>query len=648
MDSSDAMRQPALDLAILIVNGKFNYRDHLWLDLSVGNLIRHTSPRTNYRIFVFNHDRDNPRVASCLESVGEHVEVVSEDSFDVGRWPGERVSDPAVPADYFAGGCHVHRGALQMLFEHATARFDVETVFTFDTDSWPLRDNWELPLLDRLDRDVRLVGVWRDELQAVIPPFVHASCLGVKAETVRELGLRFDREPLPPREDTLSHFTVAVTNRFGTGSVLRLTRSNRFQHHAVFNGVYGGLVYHHHLGTRYRDGRSPEPRTYGWAERGESLATNKLVLDATTQMVFSNAEDFCCDLQYGADALRLKPFVHYLRNVGLERGRARLLEEARSHAELDPVGSDFILGLVGRHYAEDHDFLALQAETCRATPRAWEEASWRRLGGLGDRDRPAGQNAPTVLVPTTRGPAESLGLEHKPGEPHYRAFVGPPQEYDLIAAMVFNLLTTLGLRQHHQLLDVGCGSLRNGRLLIPYLNAGCYTGVEPNEWLVQEGIAREVGHDLVAAKMPRFLFTAEPRDLPAGESFAFSVAQSVLSHCTLELIEHWLAELHSRLRPDGVLVATFRAADEDFSHPEGLGPKDFQGAGWVYPKCPGYRMDTIRDLGVSCGFEVELLDWKHPRQRWVLFARERFDTTWFAGRPLTWNTMLEHLASGRG
>ena len=57
---------------------------------------------------------------------------------------------------------------------------------------------------------------------------------------------------------------------------------------------------------------------------------------------------------------------------------------------------------------------------------------------------------------------EDLGLGLKPGDLQYRAYVGPPEDYDLIAAMTFNLLTTLGLRQHHSLLDVGCGSLRIG------------------------------------------------------------------------------------------------------------------------------------------------------------------------------------------
>jgi hypothetical protein len=88
----------------------------------------------------------------------------------------------------------------------------------------------------------------------------------------------------------------------------------------------------------------------------------------------------------------------------------------------------------------------------------------------------------------------------------------------LIAAMTFNLLTTLGLRQHHSLLDVGCGSLRIGRLLIPYLNQGKYFGVEPNEWLVKEGIKRELGEALLQIKRPTFFFSRFTRDSQPGES----------------------------------------------------------------------------------------------------------------------------------
>jgi hypothetical protein len=46
--------------------------------------------------------------------------------------------------------------------------------------------------------------------------------------------------------------------------------------------------------------------------------------------------------------------------------------------------------------------------------------------------------------------------------------------------------------------------------LIPYLNRGKYVGVDPNEWLVDEGTRRELGETLVEIKRPTFFFSESP------------------------------------------------------------------------------------------------------------------------------------------
>ena len=226
---------------------------------------------------------------------------------------------------------------------------------------------------------------------------------------------------------------------------------------------------------------------------------------------------------------------------------------------------------------------------------------------------------------------ENLGLGLKPGDPHYRAYVGPPEDYDLIAAMTFNLLTTLGLRQHHSLLDIGCGSLRIGRLLIPYLNRGKYFGVEPAEWLVAEGIKHELGETVVQAKRPTFFFTDSPETVVRAKvSFDFALAQSIFSHCGLDLVTGWLSAVSRSLAPDGGLIATFLPSDEDS-----------QRAGWVYPECVNYRPATLERAASDANLRFEILDWRHPRQTWGLFAAPDFDSTWFKNQPLTWNAALE-------
>jgi SAM-dependent methyltransferase len=227
---------------------------------------------------------------------------------------------------------------------------------------------------------------------------------------------------------------------------------------------------------------------------------------------------------------------------------------------------------------------------------------------------------------------EDLGLGLKPGDSHYRAYVGPPEDYDLIAAMTFNLLTTLGLRQHHSLLDVGCGSLRIGRLLIPYLNQAKYFGVEPNEWLVEEGIKRELGEALVQIKRPTFFFSDSPETVAQAKvSFDFALAQSIFSHCGLDLIRGWLSAVSRSLAQDGALVATFLPGEEDSLR-----------TGWVYPECVNYRPATLERAAAEANLRFEILDWKHPRQTWALFAAPKFDSGWFKNKPLTWNAGVEN------
>jgi SAM-dependent methyltransferase len=232
-------------------------------------------------------------------------------------------------------------------------------------------------------------------------------------------------------------------------------------------------------------------------------------------------------------------------------------------------------------------------------------------------------------------PEESLGIGLKPGDPHYRAYVGPPQDYDLIAAMAFNLLTTLGLRQHHTLLDVGCGSLRIGRLLIPYLNRGKYFGIEPNQWLVEEGIRRELGEALVHIKRPTFFFSDSPETIAEAKiAFDFALAQSIFSHCGLDLIKNWLRAISRSLAKNGALIATFLIGEED-------SPK----TGWIYPECVNYRPATLERAAADVNLRFEILDWKHPRQTWALFAAPEFDSSWFKDGTLTRNAGLERALS---
>jgi SAM-dependent methyltransferase len=221
------------------------------------------------------------------------------------------------------------------------------------------------------------------------------------------------------------------------------------------------------------------------------------------------------------------------------------------------------------------------------------------------------------------------GLGLKPGDRHHRAYVGPPEDYDLVSAMVFNLLTCIGLRQHHRVLDVGCGSLRAGRLLIPYLGRGNYIGIEPNRWLVREGIDNELGRDLVRLRQPRFSFRDSMEEFEVALELDYAIAQSIFSHCGQDLIRRWLSQLAAHLKGSGALVATFVS-----------GPADHQGGGWVYPGCVSYRPETMAALAAEAGLGFMLLDWAHPRQSWALLYKPGYDRSPVVGGAVSWNRML--------
>jgi len=215
-----------------------------------------------------------------------------------------------------------------------------------------------------------------------------------------------------------------------------------------------------------------------------------------------------------------------------------------------------------------------------------------------------------------------LGLGLRPGAAHYRAFVGPPEDYDLIAAIQFNLLTALGLREHHHLLDIGCGSLRAGRLFIPYLLPDRYVGVEPETWLVEEALEREIGRDIVEIKRPSFSDMSDFGFSRLGRRFDFLLAQSIFSHAPASMIERCFEEAREVMASESIFVATFvegsgnYAGDRWAYRAEVLSWTD----DWERRGSVAYTFAFLRDLAARCQLDCRRLDWPHPRQRWIALS----------------------------
>ncbi len=204
-----------------------------------------------------------------------------------------------------------------------------------------------------------------------------------------------------------------------------------------------------------------------------------------------------------------------------------------------------------------------------------------------------------------------LGKELRPGDHHYRAFVGPPEKYDLMSAMQFNILSGLGLREHHYLLDIGCGSLRAGKLFIAYLLPGRYFGIEPEQWLIEEGIKHEVGQDAVEIKQPTF---SNDRDFTLSvfdRKFDFILAQSIFSHASARQIARCLSEARKIMRDTSIFAATFVRGEENYT-----------GDAWVYPGCVRYTLEYMENLVQQSGLVCTPYEWRHPNsaQSWLFIT----------------------------
>jgi hypothetical protein len=87
----------------------------------------------------------------------------------------------------------------------------------------------------------------------------------------------------------------------------------------------------------------------------------------------------------------------------------------------------------------------------------------------------------------------------------HRGYVG--REWEAMGALQFGFLRERGLRSGDVLCDIGCGSLRGGRHLIPYLDRGHYLGLDAVRELVNAGIERELPPAMLAAKAPEFVIS---------------------------------------------------------------------------------------------------------------------------------------------
>ena len=201
------------------------------------------------------------------------------------------------------------------------------------------------------------------------------------------------------------------------------------------------------------------------------------------------------------------------------------------------------------------------------------------------------------------------GKDLPEGVQRYREFVGWAEGWDIRSALQFNLLTFLGLREEHYLLDIGCGSLRTGRLLIPYLLPGHYFGIEPERWLLEEGIKNECGEDLIKIKTPVFSHDDNFTCTQFGQKFDFILAFSIFTHASQAQIRRCISQVKECMKPNSVFVATFIKGDNNYAGEE-----------WVYPKFATYTLERMTQMVNEFGLKCHPADWYDLTQTLMLIT----------------------------
>jgi hypothetical protein len=203
--------------------------------------------------------------------------------------------------------------------------------------------------------------------------------------------------------------------------------------------------------------------------------------------------------------------------------------------------------------------------------------------------------------------------EAEPAAPAHRTYVGVLKSYDVIAATQFALMIALGLREHHALLDIGCGSLCGGRLFIPYLLPGRYYGIEPQAWLVEDGIRFEVSEELRRLKQPSFRYQDDFSLSGFDVLFDFMLAQSVLTHVSQTQLDRCLSQAKLALKPEGMFAASFFAEGEEI----------YSGADWLYPGFASYSFKFVIERARQHGLIAYPLVWANVYGHyWVVFAHD--------------------------
>lgn len=130
--------------------------------------------------------------------------------------------------------------------------------------------------------------------------------------------------------------------------------------------------------------------------------------------------------------------------------------------------------------------------------------------------------------------------------------------WDTIGPLQRDFLISRGLLPHHNILDIGCGSLRGGVPLTQYLDPERYYGIDVSSALIEAGYNREIEGSELARRLPRaHLHVTDSFEIPFAVRFDYALAVSLFTHLTLDYLTACLRRLAPCMDKGGRFYSTF-------------------------------------------------------------------------------------------
>jgi SAM-dependent methyltransferase len=140
----------------------------------------------------------------------------------------------------------------------------------------------------------------------------------------------------------------------------------------------------------------------------------------------------------------------------------------------------------------------------------------------------------------------------------HRSLVG--MAWDTMGTLQLELLKTAGMQPEHNVLDVGCGCLRAGVKIIPYLEPNHYYGIDWRQPLLGIGFNRELKKADLEPRLSREnLFTSgvfEHARLAEG-SIDYGLCVGIFTHHNLNQLRVMLENTAKYFKPGGQLFVSF-------------------------------------------------------------------------------------------